>query len=281
MNRLAFLLITALLIAGIASCEKDPNENGGNGGNDMPLASSITFGNYEGMQVVTFDSIDWEYFNEGYSGETYETSIDLDEDGNPDFHLSSWYNNDDTISPDVGYIDLGTNLDRVSFHAEIVEKERYSKIDSTIIQTYSIPLVYIDKIDYCFQVDGSELYDRRPVSMLIRHEKEDVLNTTDDFSLGLFDLFYSTRSVEHHYVEYDEETGIATADVYLTYLDTSDECWNYPIGEAFYIGFKCPSQEIIYNDGVCRRLGWIKLIIEPNDNGFYLARPLEIAIQKK
>lgn len=275
MNRLAFLLITALLIAGIVSCEKDPN---GNGGNDIPLASSITFGNYEGMQVVTFDSIDWEYsYNE--SGETFETSIDLDGDGNPDFHLFSLYL--DTIWPDFGYIDLGTNLDRVSFHAELVEKEKYLKTDSTIIQTDDIPLVYLDKKEYCYQIDGSELIDQHPDVMLVRHEKEDILNTTDVFSLGLFDLFHSTRSVENHYVEYDEETGIATADVYQTYLDTSDECWNYPIGEAFYIGFKCPSQEIIYDDGVCRRLGWIKLIIEPNDNGFYLGRPLEIAIQKK
>lgn len=273
MNRLAFLLITALLIAGIASCEKDPNENGGNGGNDIPLASSITFGNYEGMQVVTFDSIDWEYsYNE--SGETFETSIDLDGDGNPDFHLFSLYL--DTIWPDVGYIDLGTNLDRVSFHAELVEKEKYLKTDSTIIQTDDFPLVYLDKKEYCYQIDGSELIDQYPDVMLVRHEKEDILNTTDVFSLGLFDLFHSTRSVENHYVEYDEETGIATADVYQTYLDTSDECWNFPIDEAFYIGFKCPSE---YSEGT-HRLGWIKLIIEPHDNGFYLARPLETAIQK-
>lgn len=63
------------------------------------------------------------------------------------------------------------------------------------------------------------------------------------------------------------------ATVYVSEVLASEECYNFPIGEATFVGFK-------YVEESRTRLGWIKIIIEPNANGDLIARPLEIAIQK-
>ena len=40
------------------SCGKDPKPG------EEPTTNQITFGNYEGMDVVTYDNIEWEYYEE-------------------------------------------------------------------------------------------------------------------------------------------------------------------------------------------------------------------------
>ena len=52
-KNLIFLLVV-LMVGLIISCHKEPQPN-----NEQTI-DSITFGDYEGMDVCTYDSIDWE-----------------------------------------------------------------------------------------------------------------------------------------------------------------------------------------------------------------------------
>ena len=64
------------------------------------------------------------------------------------------------------------------------------------------------------------------------------------------------------------------ATVYKSIIEARDECFNLPLEEEVYVGFK-------YVDENGTRLGWIKLIVEHDANGDLIARPLEAAIQKE
>lgn len=267
MKRISIFAILMLIVASLISCGKDPKPT-------EEDTKPITFGDYEGMNVVTFDSIDWEYYNEFFN-EIYTLSIDLDGDEKPDCDLFINYCSD-TTNPVREFIGLstGVNLDMLSFHREVVLKETFLKTDTiALFQMDDFSAIYIDKKEYCHQVEGSELDIQRIDHLLIGHEKDDILSVNDEYSRGQFYLFQSSRSVTNHYNEWDENNETLIANIIETYTNTSDECWNLPIGEAFYLGFK-------YSKEGRDRLGWIKFIIEPINDHIYLAQPLETATQK-
>ena len=79
-------LVLALALAAVCimpSCGKDPKPG------EEPTTNQITFGNYEGMDVVTYDSIEWEYYELIGDMAYYSKEFDVNGDGTNDFSLLS------------------------------------------------------------------------------------------------------------------------------------------------------------------------------------------------
>ena len=266
MKRLVLFAMALAAVFVMPSCGKEPKPG------DEPATNQITFGNYEGMDVVTYDNIEWEYFE--YSGDmSYHTKdFDVNGDGINDFYLTSTV----SISPfqdDEKTYTISLRSSRLEFHSQLATIEVYRHLDSTIILTDSIPLIYIDEVMSCGKVDESdifeEMYSRRGVQI---HSKDDVLSMNDSIFVATMDGggYLYESSVHYPYYIDPEETE---ATVYKSILEARDECFNLPLEEEAYVGFKYVEENRI-------RLGWIKLIVEHDANGDLIARPLEAAIQQ-
>ena len=238
------------------SCEKEPN---GNGQGEEPVVNKITFGDYEDMDVVTYDSIEWEYYELIGDMLYYSKEFDVNGDGTNDFSLLSKAsvdpNSEDLNNPRYMY-SISLRSSKLTFHSRTVLNEVYLHVDSTIYPTDSIPLIYLDRKLTCNKLlESDPLQESYNLKVLIQHEKEDFLDLNDTFGFSYGSLFESNMEFPYFLI--------------LAY----EECYNFPIGEATFIGFKCIEESRT-------RLGWIKIIIEYNANGDLIARPLESAIQQ-
>ena len=266
-----FLFTLALAAVCIMpSCQKEPN---GNGQGEEPVANKITFGDYEGMDVVTYDSIEWEY-DQIHDMSYYLKDFDLNGDGTNDFVLESTAsvdpNSEDLNNPRYTY-SISLSSSKLTFHSQTVLNEVYLHVDSTIYPTDSIPLIYLDRKLTCNKLlESDPLQESYNLKVLIQHEKEDLLNSDDTFVLSPYFTLYESNMEFPYFLDPE----VTEATVYVSEVLAYEECYNFPIGEATFIGFK-------YIEESRTRLGWIKIIIEPNANGDLIARPLETAIQKE
>jgi|GEM_PF-1360892 len=266
-------LLFALALAAICvmpSCKKDPKP--GEEPN-KPTTDRIVFGNYEGMDVVTYDSIEWEYFEESGVMSYHTKDFDVNGDGRNDFSLLSEVsvdpNSEDLNNPRYTY-SIKLRSSQLSFHTQTVLNEVYLHVDTTIFPTDSIPLIYLDYRLTCNrQLESDPIQESYNLVVFVQHEKDDLLNLDDAFSSSCYTLYESNK--EFPYILDPEATE---ATVYQSEVLASEECYNLPIDEATFIGFK-------YVENSKTRIGWIKLIIEHDANGDLMARPLEAAIQKE
>lgn len=266
MKRKSIFAILVLIVASIVSCGKDPKTNDPN----EPTVNSITFGNYDGMAVIKFDGIQWEFEGGDYTiTDLYRAVFDINQDGTPDFELETCAttSSDGTSEDPKDHFDISVFSEKIEFHNEIIKTIGYIEEDTTIIHTDSVPLVNINITHHCELATGSEpeSYSNKA---LIQHNKDEVLDSNDSFSWGSFLFFKFYRDYNVSY--YSEEEG---AYIYKSDIDASWDCLNFPIGDEFYIGFR-------FSDKDKEHLGWIKLIIEPDSNGVLLAKPLEAAYQE-
>lgn len=273
MKKTSFLFIfpiLAMLLISIVSCTKDPNSG-------AETSNSIIIGNYDGMDVISFDSIQWEFIdNEDMGNIFYYGSCDVNGKG---IGLRTWL----TYSPSfwipgepLNYYEIGIYSDDLAFHFQTVSNDVFLHVDSTIIQTDSVNLIYIDGIKSCTQIsDSDQLEYTYQTNVLVQHNNNESLDKNDSFknssSWGSFYIPLFISNAEYPYV-----TALDTTDliVYQSYINATEECLCFPLDEPFFIGFKT-------SDGNSERLGWIKLIIEPNSNGHYIPKPLEVALQKE
>ena len=263
------ILVFAFALAAVCimpSCEKDTKPG------DEPTTNQITFGNYDGMDVVTYDNVEWEYFELNSDMSYYSKDFDLTGDGTNDFSLESTVsvdpNSEDLNNPRYTYR-ISLHSSKLTIHTQTVLNEVYLHVDSTIYPTDSIPLVYLDYKLTCNKLlESDPLQESYNLDVLVQHEKDDLLHLNDTFGSSIRTLFKS--NMEFPYLLNPEVTE---ATVYASEVLASEECYNLPIGEATYIGFK-------YVEDSRTRIGWIKLIIEYNANGDLIAKPLETAIQK-
>jgi hypothetical protein len=261
-------LLFAIALAAVCimpSCEKDPKPG------EDPTINQITFGDYEGMDVVTYDNIEWEYYEYDVMSYYYK-QFDVNGDGTNDFSLLSKAsvdpNSEDLNNPRYMY-SISLRSSKLSFHSQTILNEVYYHVDSTIYPTDSIPLIYLDRKLTCNKLlESDPLQESYNLGVLVQHEKDDLLDLNDTFGFSYRSLFES--NMEFPYFLNPEVTE---ATVYVSEVLAYEECYNFPIGEATFIGFK-------YIEESRTRLGWIKIIIEPNANGDLIARPLEAAIQQ-
>ena len=275
MKKTLFLVLLAAICI-MPSCKKDPAPN-----NDQNEQSSynIIFGNYEGMIVTTYDSLEWHYYkDEDDSGYVYyifySLGINLDSIGDHNgFGLFSYISRNPLAhipTDPLDYYEIYISSDIVKFHCNKVYKESYYHADSTIIQTDSIQLIYIDDIMSCNKISESDqLCGSYEDAILVQHRSNETLNKEDYFKTLFQSNLFQSNLVFHPIVVLDTTDVI----VYESSTIASEECYNFPLNEEFFLGFK-------YTDNDRERLGWIKLIIELNDNGHYCPKPLEVAIQE-
>ena len=266
MKKVLVLAFAWAAVCFMPSCGKDPKPG------EEPTTNQITFGNYEGMDVVTYDNIEWEYYEESGVMSYYSKEFDLNGDGTNDFSLLSKAsvdpNSEDLNNPRYMYSIL-LNSSKLTFHSQTILNEVYYHVDSTIYPTDSIPLIYLDRKLTCNKLlESDPLQESYNLGVLVQHEKDDLLDLNDTFCFSYRSLFES--NMEFPYFLNPEVTE---ATVYVSEVLAYEECYNFPIDEATFIGFK-------YFEESRTRLGWIKIIIEPNANGDLIARPIESAIQK-
>ena len=80
---------------------------------------------------------------------------------------------------------------------------------------------------------------------------------------------YASNNQTPYYIDLDDYHH----NVFKSDIDGREGCFNLPMNEEIYIGFK-------YNDESRYRLGWIKIIIEQKTNRFVFVTLLETAIQQ-
>ena len=250
------------------SCEKDPKPG------EDPTINQITLGDYEGMDVVTYDNIEWEYFELNSDMSYYSKEFDVNGDGTNDFSIVSEVsvdpNSEDLNHPRYMYNISLHSSSNLKFHSQTVLNEVYYHVDSTIYPTDSIPLIYLDRRLTCNRLlESDPIQESYNLVVFVQHEKDDLLNLDDTFSTSCYTLYES--NMEFPYILDPEATE---ATVYVSEVFAYEECYNFPIDEETFIGFK-------YVEDSRTRIGWIKLIIEHDANGDLIARPLETAIQKE
>ncbi len=269
MKKTLLFTLALAVVCIMPSCEKDPKP--GEDPNE-PNINRIVFGNYEGMDVVTYDSIEWEYYELIGDMAYYSKEFDVNGDGTNDFSLLSKVsvdpNSEDLNHPRYTY-SISLRSSKLSIHSQTVLNEVYLHVDSTIYFTDSIPLIYLDRRLTCNRLlESDPIQESYNLVVFVQHEKDDLLNLDDTFSTSCYTLYES--NMEFPYILNPEATE---ATVYVSEVFAYEECYNFPIGEVTYIGFK-------YMEESTARLGWIKVIIEYNANGDLMARPLEAAIQQ-
>lgn len=261
---IALSLMAMMAICILPMCKKAPE----------PI-NQITFGDYEGMDVVTFDSIEWDYYEEFHlislsntifiEGKSlvFETILDKTAFSYPISDSMNWF------SINIYNHDSHDNQG-IAFHNQFDHYDLYLHNDTTIVQTDSATLIYTNSIFSCNQLSENDLYSTSPFHLFVQHHENEVL--LDDNSLDCIrdcTLYESSVVVLSDTIKTEEGINIYS----LVYMDM--ECF-FPLNEPFYFGFKLSDH--FYND---ERLGWIKLIIEPDANVYYRLRPLEVALQKK
>lgn len=266
MKKTLLFTLALAVVCIMPSCEKDPKPG------EEPITNQITFGDYEGMDVVTYDSIEWEYYELIGDMAYYSKEFDVNGDGTNDFSIVSTVsvdpNSEDLNHPRYTY-SISLRSTKLSIHSQTILNEVYLHVDSTIYFTDSIPLVYLDRRLSCNKLlESDPLKESYNLDVCVQHEKDDLLDLNDTFLFHFYSLFES--NMEFPYLLNPEVTE---ATVYVSEVFAYEECYNFPIGEATYIGFK-------YMEESTARLGWIKIIIEYNANGDLIARPLEAAIQQ-
>lgn len=250
-----------MLLTSFVSCVKDPNSG-------SETSNSITFGNYEGMKVMTYDSIDWEYYEDSsITSYDYSWSIEGESCGFGLISFAMHVLHEVDKDPIVNRISSTT----LEFQYETVLQDIYEHIDTTTIQTDSIPLIIIDGLLTCNKVDESDqLIQSNYFDVIVFHSNNEVLSLENSFAISStasYEIFNSNFEFPQKIIETPEAT------IHEKWVDASYDCLNAPLEKEFYIGFK-------YSNGDRDRLGWIKLIIEPNENCMYLAKPIEAAIQE-
>ena len=268
-------LLFAMELAAVCilpSCEKDPKP--GDEPSIEPTAEMIVFGNHTYMDVVTYNQVDWEYHDDYTS--YYWKDFDINGDGEFDFAFCS-RKMKSSYQGDIQGLDTIYDLTlhaapRMEFHSDLQTNEIYSHPDSTIIPTDSIPLIYIEITESCDKVLESDVY-KGPYSKYViqSHYKNDLLNMNDSTFRPLFTPYtlYVTNYQTPYYIDLDDYHP----NVFKSDIDGREGCFNFPMNEEIYIGFK-------YNDENRYRLGWIKIIIEQKINGFVFVTLLETAIQQ-
>lgn len=272
MKRLVLFAMALAAVCIMPSCGKDPIENPET---PEPTAETIVFGNYTGMDVVTYDHVDWD-FNENYGTFSYSKDFDINGDGEYDFALVSRKSGSpyqgNVAGLDTIYSVTLHAAPKMEFHSDFQVNDIYCHHDSTFIPTDSIPLIYIEITNSCNKVlESDSLIGVYSKYVIQSHDKNELLNMNDSIFRPLMYMYslYQSDIQYPYYIDLDDYHP----NVFKSDIDAREGCFNFPLDEEVYIGFK------FYDEGRYR-LGWIKIIIEQKANGFVFVTLLETTIQQ-
>lgn len=277
------LLFSLMLMAAciMPSCKKEPNGNNGSGGNIGPRPRTIVFGDYEGMNVVKYDKSDLKYdstaplHHDGLNAWYYEA--DLNQDGIGDITLRTlayYYPLQDYII-NFGVPFFQTPLSVTCHIGSQYGRALYSHCDTTVRVENDTTIIEYSIFETCQKMAETDslIYDSYPYQNWEEHDRGDVF--IKEYDPSYFQDIY-VRLFDTHVYEFfpDSDETIINDTVFrkLYYLDY--ECSNIPLGIEKYIGFMASE----YREAP--KYGWLKFIIEIDENGQIMGHLLETAIEK-
>ena len=255
---ISVLFLTVLVVFIVLSCNKKTNDT-----TPTPIdTSKITFGNTEGMNVVTLDSI---YLtNQAYYGYYYTENIDFDGDGLGDniigFEIiaGAWVG---CSSHNVGI--LGESFEKKTF---IHNDTSYYSHDGIVEATYS------EIYSNCGQITENDSIVLTTQALKVTANDEGAQMSVND-SFGYATTFHNDAEI--FCGDYFSESYYYSNDtVYQYTFRYINHCSAFATGKPEYIGFK-----VTENDRT--RLGWVKVELIPSDlPDDYYFKIIEAAIQK-
>ena len=244
-------LIALLMIA--MACQKDPDPN--NNGQDPSTT--------DGMIVTIYDTI------MEYDDNSKPFILDLNGDGTDDIKIETVYDGPLTIG-NYQTLSLYCLNGSIEVLGDSIVKETYSHRDTTITTnngwtttTYGYTFSTCDKVDETDYVGNTKVFE------LQASDAKDPLSLNDHFQFAEVKIFRENFS----YSLYDPDE--ATQTVMGNHNKYIYDCWNFPIDEEKYIGFK-----LITNGET--RLGWLKIKLHPTwGNSVVDTELIETAIQRQ
>jgi hypothetical protein len=252
-------LLFALALAAVCiipSCEKETN---GNGQGEEPVANKITFGDYEGMDVVIYDTI---------LHMVGTLSMDLDQDGIDDLKVESRFEPSyEGQTFDAQILNLYCLNESIALFGETVENESYIHQDTFITDDEGLTIVsHLLHYSTCEKEEDDDEVILTNAFVATANAEGGALSTTDNF-------------LSEHVVLFRENIDIAlepitSSDTIYNSTQTYDfSCDNYETNTMTYIGFK------LTRDGQSR-LGWLKIYLSSNFGNVVHTEIHETAIQR-
>ena len=253
---ICFLIFSVVII--VISCKKETNS-----ATPTPIdTSKITFGNTEGMNVVTLDSI---YLtNHPNAGYYYTENIDFDGDGLGDniigFEIiaGAWVG---CGSHNVGI--LGESYEKKTFiHNDTSYYSHDGIVEATFSEIYS----------NCGQIADNDSVMMTSQALKVTANDEGAQMSVND-NFGYATTFHNDAEIfcgdlfsDSYY--YSNDT------VYQYTFRYINHCSDFATGKPEYIGFKVTEDDRT-------RLGWVKVELIPSDlPDDYFFKIIEAAIQK-
>lgn len=238
------------LILGFSACEK--------GYLDQTNKKDLQFGNIVNMKIQYPDTVLMGEYNQGKN-----YYIDLDQDGQDDFGLSSliWGSPGMGMIPTSGIHCVHEDAQLLGFYRNDTTFRNYNRREyagNNIVEVYenfTFTCQRMDEADSVIRVTND-------VFKLLKFTQGDTFSSADIFKSDSLKLVsYWTRSFRD--VQYiGEDTVVYSQSQY------NDDCFTFPQNEIRYIGVKI--------DGKKPKLGWLKLSVSE----YFRVFILEAAIQE-
>ena len=234
-----------------------------NGNDTIPVViDGIRFGDTTGMKVTTYNTI--MEFDEAWN----PIVLDLNNDGTNDIRIKTYYDGPLAIGK---FQELTLHcLSSIKIHGESIEKESYSHRDTTIT-TYGdwTNIIYNYIYSTCGKIEENDPVSTSTILEVTANDFNDHLSLDDAFVFG--NPFLFRENIEYTLMhDSNEEEHIVTGSHNKYIYD----CWNFPVDEEKYIGFR------ITKNGNSR-YGWLKIKLHPTWSGKVVDTELiETAIQK-
>ena len=252
MKKTLLFTLALAVVCIMPSCVKDPKPS------DEPTINQIAFGNYESMNVVTYDSII-------DNGSIY---LDIDNDGVKDFSLDNPYFDSftDNYPQEIRFTCLQPY--KYSFQGRIEEKVVYLHCEYNYVDSLDKVLAFGDcTYSHCGKITDNDEEEHYNELHVYPHEANELLGLDDEFSDSQFILFRNDYSFQDPDWYEDGDTVYIYTTTYINHCD------NFPIDTPFYIGFRSSGQKEL--------LGWFKLMLHSVNEGENVRLELiEIAIQE-
>ncbi len=249
-------LVFALALAAVCimpSCEKNPQPG------EEPTTNQITFGNYEGMDVVNYDTI---------LHMVGTLSMDLDQDGIDDLKVESRFEPSyEGQTFDSQILKLYCLNENIALFGETVENESYIHRDTFITEEEGFTFVsHLLNYSTCEKEEEDDEVLTTDAFVATANVEGGALSTTEDFLSEQVVLFREN-------IDIALEPVTSNDTIYYSTQTYDFSCDNYETNTMTYIGFK------LTHDGKSR-LGWLKIYLSSTFGNVVHAEIHETAIQR-
>ena len=216
-----------------------------NGNDTIPVViDGIRFGDTTGMIVTPYNTI------MEYDESWIPILIDLDGSGTNDVRIETYYDGPLAIGE---FQELTFHCLNAKIQGQNVEKESYSHRDTTTtVYDDWTQIIYNYTFSTCGKIEENDPVGTSTMFEITANNFNDHLSLDDHFQFTNSTRLFK-ENIEYTLMhDYKGKENIVTGD-HVRYIYN---CWNFPVDEEKYIGFK------LYSHGEYH-LGWIKIKLHP------------------